>query len=62
MKIQKKNLLMKSMLLSMKNTTITPLILTRALTAPRVTMLVVMRTEMRVTFLKNCGFEKFNHL
>ena len=39
MKIQEKNFLMQAMLLSIKNPPITPLILTRALTAPRVTMM-----------------------
>ena len=50
-------------ILRMKNLLITPLILTRTLSAPRATMLVkiVMRAEKRVTILKNCGFEKFNH-
>ena len=59
MKIQK-NVLMKAMLLSMKNPPITPLIPTRALTAPML-VTVVMRAEKRGTVLKNCGFEKFNH-
>ena len=56
MKLQDKNLLMIAMLLSMKNSPITPLILTRALTVPRATMLikVVMRAEKRVTVLPVC--------
>ena len=56
MKIQEKNLLMKAMLLSMKNPPITPLILMRALTASRVTLLVkvVMRAEKSVAVLPVC--------
>ena len=47
-----------------KNHPITPLILTRAQTAPKAAMLVtgMMRAEKRWTVHKNKGFEKFNHL
>ena len=56
MKIQEKKLLMKAMLLSTRNPPMTPLILTRTLTAPRATMLVkvAMRAEKRVTVLPVC--------
>ena len=56
MKIQEKNLQVKAMLLSLKNPPIIPLIPTRALTAPRVTMpvKVVIRAEKRVTVLSVC--------